>query len=151
MFLLLLRQDLSQLKGLLIFLYLIPFSIFPPQHWYKNYRLLLVRCFWLYFHPYHYVFLYWILFGMLSLFWMIFDVCFLYCIFSVVTINLWKSEIFVSIVDVIWKHFEQFTRNRHVWLCGFLKQVGSLLGLLRLLVLKNHSNSFFIDSESIVF
>ena len=41
-------------------------------------------------------------------------------------------------MDVFWKYLEQFVRNKsmHDGLFGFLKQVGSLLTLLRLLTLE---------------
>ena len=44
-----------------------------------------------------------------------------------------KTEIPVSIVDVFWMYLEGFMRNEtmHDELFGFLRQVGSLLRLLR--------------------
>ena len=41
-------------------------------------------------------------------------------------------------MDVFWKYFERFVRNKSMQdgLFGFLKQVGSLLRLLRLLTLE---------------
>ena len=52
-------------------------------------------------------------------------------------------------MDVFWKYLEQFVRNKsmHDGLFGFLKQVGSLLRLLRLLTLEKAFKQLSFNSE----
>ena len=69
--------------------------------------------------------------------------------FITVIVILWWSESPVSIILLFWKHFRLFHNKTSIELGskGFLKQLGSVMRLVRLKVSQSSPNSVSVVSE----